>query len=86
MTGPISTSPKAMQAYKLIKRLDPLIGTIEAAFFMQRANENLAGITPVDAIKAGRVEDVDRAVTIVAIEKGLFEEPFLPPTTGSEHE
>jgi hypothetical protein len=76
---PISTSPRAMQAYQLMKILDPLVGVAEAAFFMQRANDLLGGITPVTAIKEGRIDEVTRAVQAVAMEKGVFEEPWLPP-------
>jgi hypothetical protein len=75
---PISTSPLAMQAFKLIQHLDQLIGPGEAQFFMQRSNEHLGGDTPVAAIKSGRAEQVRTAVKCLAIEKGLFEEPFLP--------
>ncbi len=76
---PISTSPKALQAYHLMKILDPLVGASEAAFFMQRVSNLLGGTTPVTAIKEGRIDDVRRAVQAVAIEKGIFEEPWLPP-------
>jgi hypothetical protein len=76
---PISTSPLALQAVKLIQWLDPLIGPGEAQMFMMRGNENLAGETPVAAIKAGKIEDVRFAVKCLAMEKGLFEESFLPP-------
>ncbi|UPT95412.1 hypothetical protein J4G48_0040365 [Bradyrhizobium barranii subsp. apii] len=81
MTDPISTSPKALQAYKLIQWLDPLVGTAEATFFMQRGNELLGGDTPVTAIKQGRIDEVTRAVKAVAMEKGCFKEPWLPPKT-----
>ncbi|MEH2517457.1 hypothetical protein V1279_003030 [Bradyrhizobium sp. AZCC 1610] len=76
---PISTSPLAAVAFKAIQHLDKLIGPIEAQFWMQTSNEILAGDTPVAAIKARRADDVMAAVRIVAMEKGLFEEPFLPP-------
>ena len=75
---PISTSPLAMQAYELIKILDPLIGVAEASFFMNRSNE-LLGVTPVTAIKEGRLADVTRAVHAVAMEKGVFDAPWSPP-------
>jgi hypothetical protein len=78
MTDPISTSPLAMQAFKIIQHLDLLIGPGEAQMFMMRGNEHLTGETPVAAIKAGRIERVRTAVKCLAIEKGLFEEPFLP--------
>jgi hypothetical protein len=71
---PISTSPKAMQAYQLMKILDPLVGVAEAAFFMQRPNDLLGGVTPVTAIKEGRIDEVTRAVQAVACEKGVFAE------------
>ncbi|MEY9138533.1 hypothetical protein ABIE79_010061 [Bradyrhizobium diazoefficiens] len=76
---PISTSPLAMQAYQLIKQLEKLVGTVEAQAWMLRGNEILGGITPVTAIKEQRLPDVLRAARAVAMEKGLFEEPFLPP-------
>jgi hypothetical protein len=76
---PISTSPMAMQAYQVIKQLEPIVGTVEAQAWMQRGNELLGGITPVTAIKEQRLPDVLRAARAVALEKGLFEEPFLPP-------
>lgn len=76
---PISTSPKAMVAFELMKILDPLVGVAEAAFFMQRSNDLLGGVTPVTAIKAGRIDEVQRAVQAVAMEKGVFAEPWLPP-------
>lgn len=50
-----------MQAYELMKILDPLIGVAEATFFMNRSNELLGGITPVTAIKDGRLDDVKRS-------------------------
>lgn len=70
---PISTSPLAAVALKAILQLDKLIGPAEAQFWMQRANENLGGITPVTAIKERRAADVMTAVRIVAMEKGLFD-------------
>jgi hypothetical protein len=76
---PISTSPKAMQAYELMKILDPLVGVYEASSFMQRANRLLGDATPVAAIKEGRIDDVKRAVQAVAMERGVFAEPWLPP-------
>jgi hypothetical protein len=76
---PISTSPKAMQAYELMKILDPLVGVSEASFFMQRANDLLGGVTPVTAIKEGRLDEVRRAVQAVAMARGVFEEPWIPP-------
>lgn len=69
---PISTSPLALQAYELMKILDPLVGVAEATFFMNRSNELLGGVTPVTAIKEGRLDDVKRAVRAVAAEKGVF--------------
>jgi hypothetical protein len=78
MTDPISTSPLAMQAFKIIQHLDQLVGPGEAQMFMMRGNEHLAGDTPVAAIKSGHTEQVRTAVKCLAIEKGLFEEPFLP--------
>ncbi|WP_316207424.1 hypothetical protein [Bradyrhizobium sp. SZCCHNR3118] len=68
-----------MQAYELMQMLDPLVGVAEATFFMNRGNELLGGDTPVAAIKAGRLADVERAVHAVAIEKGVFTEPWSPP-------
>jgi hypothetical protein len=79
---PISTSPKAMQAYELMKILDPLVGVFEASSFMQRANNLLGGATPVTAIKEGRIDEVKRAVRAVAMEKGVFAEPWAPPGRG----
>jgi hypothetical protein len=76
---PISTSPKAMIAFELMKVLDPLLGVAEASFFMQRSNDLLGGTTPVAAIKEGRIDEVKSAVQAVAMEKGIFEEPWLPP-------
>jgi hypothetical protein len=76
---PISTSPKAMIAFELMKILDPLVGVAEAAFFMQSSNALLGDVTPVTAIKEGRIDDVKLAVQAVAMEKGIFEEPWLPP-------
>ena len=75
---PISTSPKAMQAYELMKILDPLVGVAEASFFMQRANPLLGGATPVAAIKEGRVEQVKRAVQALAMQRGIFSPPWTP--------
>jgi hypothetical protein len=69
---PISTSPFAAVALKVIQALDKLIGPVEAQFWMQRSNEYLGGITPVAAIKKNRAADVMSAVRIVAIEKGIF--------------
>ncbi|WP_315729833.1 hypothetical protein [Bradyrhizobium sp. SZCCHNRI2010] len=75
----ISTSPLAMQAYQVIKRLDQVVGTVEAQAWMLRSNELLGGITPVSAIKERRIDDVLKAMRAVAMEKGLFEEPLIPP-------
>jgi hypothetical protein len=79
MADQISTSPKAIQAWQLMKILDPLVGVAEATFFMQRGNDLLGGVTPVTAIKEGRIDEVTRAVQAVAMEKGVFEAPWLPP-------
>ena len=76
---PISTSPKAMQAYELMKILDPLVGVAEASFFMQRANHLLGDATPVTAIKEGRIDAVKRAVQALAMQKGIFDAPWAPP-------
>jgi hypothetical protein len=76
---PISTSPKAMQAYELMKILDPLVGVAEASSFMQRANHLLGDATPVKAIKEGHIDEVRRAVQAVAVLRGVFAEPWLPP-------
>jgi hypothetical protein len=69
---PISTSPLAVQAFELMQILDPLIGVAETAFFMNRSNELLGDVTPVTAIKEGRLDDVKRAIRAVAAEKGVF--------------
>lgn len=69
---PISTSPLAMQAYELMQILDPIVGVVEATFFMNRGNELLGGDTPVSAMKAGRLDDVKRAVRAAAAERGVF--------------
>jgi hypothetical protein len=61
-----------MQASELMKVLDPLIGVAETAFFMNRSNELLGDVTPVTAIKEGRLDDVKRAIRAVAAEKGVF--------------
>jgi hypothetical protein len=68
-----------MQAYELMKILDPLLGVAEASFFMQRANHLLGDATPVAAIKEGRIDEVKRAVQAVAMERGVFAEPWSPP-------
>jgi len=78
---PISTSPLALQAFNVIKHLDRLIGTIEAQMWMQRSNQHLGNITPIDAIKTRRSGELQVAVRIVAMEKGLFEEPLLPSSS-----
>jgi hypothetical protein len=44
----------------------------ETAFFMNRSNELLGDVTPVTAIKEGRLDDVKRAIRAVAAEKGVF--------------
>ena len=62
-----------------MKILDPLVGVAEASFFMQRSNELLGGSTPVMAIKDGRINEVTRAVHAVAMQRGIFEAPWLPP-------
>lgn len=69
---PISTSPLAMQAYELMQILDHIVGVVEATFFMNRGNELLGGDTPVSAMKAGRLDDVKRAVRAAAAERGVF--------------
>ena len=78
MTDPISTSPLAMQAFKIVKWLDQLVGPAEEQAFMLRPNEML-GTSPVQAIKERRFEDVKRSVQAVAVQQGLFAEPWLPP-------
>ncbi|WP_315782341.1 hypothetical protein [Bradyrhizobium sp. SZCCHNPS1003] len=77
---PISTSPLAMQAYQIIKHLDQVVGTVQAQAWMASGNEMLGGLTPVGAIKERRIDDVLKAKRAVAMEKGIFEEPFLPPS------
>jgi hypothetical protein len=67
-----------MQAYELMKILDPLVGVAEASSFMQ-SNNDLLGETPVAAIKAGRLQEVTRAVHAVAVQRGIFEAPWTPP-------
>jgi hypothetical protein len=79
IADPISTSPLALQAFNVITHLDKLVGPFEAQKWMQRSNEHLGGDSPVAAIKQRRMPDVIVALRIVAMEKGLFEEPFLPP-------
>jgi hypothetical protein len=76
---PISTSPLAVQAYDVIRQIEKIVGLVEAQSWMLSGNELLGGITPVTAIKESRLPDVLRAARAVAMEKGLFEEPFLPP-------
>ena len=61
-----------MQAYQVIKQLEPMVGTVEAQAWMLRGNELLAGITPVQAIKEAKLPDVQRAARAVAMEKGIF--------------
>lgn len=68
-----------MQAFELMKILDPLVGVAEASFFMQRSNPLLGGDTPVAAIKVGRIDEVLRAVHAVAMERGIFAAPWAPP-------
>ncbi|SHH05427.1 hypothetical protein [Bradyrhizobium erythrophlei] len=77
---PISTSPLAKQAFDIIQHLDKLVGPAEAQMWMLRGNELLGGDNPVAAIKDRRLPDVRKAVRAVAMEKGLFAEPFLPPS------
>jgi hypothetical protein len=72
-TDPISTSPLAAVAFKIIKFLDGLIGPIEAQLWMQKKNEYLGDITPITAIRERRPSDVIIAAHIVAIEKGSFD-------------
>ncbi len=80
VNDPISTSPLALQAMKVIQWLDKLVGPAAAQDFMLRSNEMLGPeITPVAAIRAGRVEDVLIAVRAVAMQQGLFTAPWLPP-------
>ncbi|MCA1379420.1 hypothetical protein I6F34_01120 [Bradyrhizobium sp. BRP05] len=79
---PISTSPLAMQAYQVIKQLEPLVGTVEAQAWMFRGNDLLGGITPITAIKENRLPDVQRAARAVAMEKGIFHEPSDPRKRG----
>ncbi|WFU52286.1 hypothetical protein QA639_21495 [Bradyrhizobium pachyrhizi] len=59
-----------------MKVLDPLVGVAEATFFMNRSNELLGGVTPITAIKEGRLDDVKRAVRAVAAEKGVYQTPL----------
>ncbi|WP_424578999.1 hypothetical protein [Bradyrhizobium sp. USDA 241] len=65
----------AMQAYQIIKQLEPLVGNVKAQAWMLRGNELLGGITPVTAIKEQRLPDVQRAARVVAIDRGRFNEP-----------
>ncbi len=69
-----------MQAYQIIKHLDQVVGTVQAQAWMASGNEMLGGLTPVGAIKERRIDDVLKAKRAVAMEKGIFEEPFLPPS------
>jgi hypothetical protein len=71
-SDPISTSPLAVQAYHVVRELERHVGLVEAQSWMLRGNEFLGGITPVNAIKEGRLPDVQRAASVVAIEKGRF--------------
>jgi hypothetical protein len=73
---PISTSPLAVVLHRSIRALDKLVGPAEAQFFMIRGNEYLGGITPVEAIKTKRTEDLKNAIRIVAMEKGIIRDPF----------
>jgi len=75
---PISTSPLAKQAFDVIQHMDKLVGPVEAQAWMMRSNQ-LLGTSPVVAIRERRLPDVLKAVRAAAMEKGLFEEPFLPP-------
>jgi hypothetical protein len=75
----ITTSPLAAVALQLMQTLDKLIGPIEAQMFMMQGNEMLGGDTPITAIKAKRSAELQNAIRQVAMEKGLFKEPFLPP-------
>lgn len=72
---PISTSPLAVEAYHIIRRLEKAVGLVEAQSWMLRGNELLGGITPVTAIKEHRLPDVLRAARAVEIEKGIFNDP-----------
>jgi hypothetical protein len=77
---PISTSPLAAVAMKAIQVLDPLVGPGEAQMWMMRGNEHLGGITPIEAIKTKRTDELMAAVQIVAMERGVFEAPWTPPS------
>ena len=76
---PISTSPLAAVALKVIQVLDQLVGPGEAQMFMMRGNQHLGGSTPIEAIKTKRTDELMVAVQIVAMEKGVFEAPWIPP-------
>jgi hypothetical protein len=77
--NPIQTSPLAVQASKVINQLDKIVGCVEAQMWMLRSNALLGGKSPVQLIKEHRLPDVLKAARAIAMEKGLFEEPFLPP-------
>jgi len=76
MADPISTSPLAAVLHRSIRVLDKLVGPAEAQFFMMRGNEYLGGITPVEAIKTKRTADLQNAIRVVAMEKGVFSDPY----------
>ncbi|SDK41788.1 hypothetical protein [Bradyrhizobium ottawaense] len=73
---PISTSRLASVLHRSIQVLDKLVGPAEAQFFMMRGNEYLGGITPVEAIKTKRTAGLQNAIRIVAMEKGIFRDPY----------
>jgi hypothetical protein len=69
----ISTSPMASILFNSVRTLDQFIGPVEAQFFMMRANEMCDGETPVAAIKAKRIDQLQLAIRQVAMEKGVFD-------------
>jgi hypothetical protein len=74
----ILTSPKAIIAFEIVQWLDQLVGPIEAQRFMHKRNDQLAD-SIVGALRADRLDDVRRFIRGIAMQLGIFEEPWLPP-------
>lgn len=66
---PISTSPKAMQAYELMCQLEKAIGLVEASAFMFLPNKHLDDKTPIAAIKLGDIVGVKIAIQAIESER-----------------
>ena len=59
---PVVTHPLSPIASDLFDLVAARIGVVKASFWMFAGNAALDGASPIQALKAGRVDDVKRAI------------------------